>query len=321
MSLPTRALGRNGPQVTGLGFGLMNLGGAYGFGGSDEDRLAFLDRALHWGETFWDGADIYGDTEDLVGKWFKRTGKRDQVFFATKFGFTPHGIRSDPEYVRSACEQSLKRLDVDHIDLYYCHRVDGKTPVEKTVEAMAGLKKEGKIRYLGLSEVSAQTLRRAHAVHPISAVQVEYSPFTTDVEDPKIGLLDTCRDLGIALIAYCPLGRGFLAGSIKSLDDIPEGDWRRGVPRFFPEHFRKNLELVDQFHRLAAKKECTVGQLTLAFLLNQGPEIIPIPGTRKLKYLEENLGALKIKLTREEDKEIRKAIESAEVGGERYPPA
>lgn len=322
MSLPTRTLGKNGPQVQALGVGLMSLSHAYGFGGSDEERFAFLDKAFDLGERFWDSADLYGDNEDLLGKWFKRTGKRDQVFLATKFGFTAdHSIRSDPDYVRTACDKSLERLGIDHIDLYYCHRVDGKTPVEKTVEAMAGLKKEGKIHYLGLSEVSAQTLRRAHAVHPISALQTEFSPFTMEIEDHKIGLLDTCRELGTSVIAYSPLGRGVLAGSIKSLDDFPADDWRRSIPRFFPEHFHKNTKLVEQFHTFAKKKNCTVGQLTLAWLSNQGQDIIPIPGTRSVKNLEDNIGSLKVSFTPEEDKEIRKAVEEAEVHGDRYPEA
>ena len=324
--LPTRPLGRNGPQVTALGFGGMGLSMAYGAPEADEQRLEVLDRAYDLGERFWDSADIYGDNEDLIGKWFARTGKRDDIFLATKFAISlkPDGsreVRSDPDYIKEACAKSLKRLGVNSIDLYYCHRVDQKTPIEKTVQAMKELKDEGKIKYLGLSEVSAETLRRAHAVHPISAVQIEYSPFTMDIEDPQIALLQTCRELGVATVAYSPLGRGFVTGQYKSPDDFEEGDFRKNIPRFSEENFPKNLALVDKLATIAKNKDCTAGQLTLAWLLRQGEDIIPIPGTKKIKYLEENLGALDVKLSDSEDKEIRQAIENAEVHGERYPEA
>jgi aryl-alcohol dehydrogenase-like predicted oxidoreductase len=213
----------------------------------------------------------------------------------------------------------LSRLQIETIDLYYCHRVDRKTPIEKTIEAMVELKKEGKIKYLGLSEVSSSTLRRACKVHHIDAVQIEYSPFSTDIEDPKVALLATCRELGVAIVAYSPLGRGFLTGQYKSPDDFEEGDFRKISPRFSKENFSKNLKLVDEIVKLAKKKGCTAGQLTLAWLLAQGDDIIPIPGTKKIKYLEENLGALNLKLTKDEIKEIRNKIEAAEVHGERYP--
>ncbi|KAM0795062.1 NADP-dependent oxidoreductase domain-containing protein [Usnea florida] len=322
-SLPTRHLGRNGPQVTALGFGAMGLSAFYGSPESDEERFKILDKAYEMGETFWDSADIYMDNEDLIGKWFKRSGKRNDIFLATKFGLTPVDgsmtIRSDPEYVKEACAKSLQRLGIPTIDLYYCHRLDGKTPVEKTVEAMAQLKKEGKIKYLGLSEVSSASLRRAHAIHPISAVQIEYSPFTTDIELPEIGLLKTCRELGVATIAYSPLGRGMLTGAYKSPADFEEGDFRSGSPRFSAENFPKNLKLVEKIKDIAHKKGCTPGQLTLAWLLAQGEDVIPIPGTKKIKYLEENIAALDVKLTSSENAEIRKAVENAEVHGERYP--
>ena len=324
--LPTRPLGHNGPQVTALGFGAMGLSIAYGAPEADEQRMELLDRAYELGERFWDSADVYSDNEDLLGKWFTRTGKRHDIFLATKFAVVtkPDGsreVRSDPEYVKEACAKSLKRLGVDSIDLYYCHRVDQKTPIEKTVQAMKELKDEGKIKYLGLSEVSADTLRRAHAVHPISAVQIEYSPFTMDIEDPEIALLKTCRELGVATVAYSPLGRGFVTGQYKSPDDFEEGDFRKFVPRFSKENFPKNLALVDKLAAIAKNKDCTTGQLTLAWLMRQGEDIIPIPGTKKIKYLEENLGALDVKISDSEDKEIRKAIENAEVHGERYPEA
>ena len=324
--LPTRQLGKDGPQVTALGFGAMGLSGFYGATESDEDRLKFLDRLYELGCLNWDSADMYMDNEDLLGKWFAQNkDKREKVFIATKFANlrSPDGKsitqRSDKAYVKEACAKSLKRLGLPTIDLYYCHRVDGKTPIEETVQAMADLKKEGKIRYLGLSEVSADTLRRACKVHHIAAVQIEYSPFTMDIENPQINLLKTCRELGVATIAYSPLGRGFITGAYRSPDDFEEGDFRKRAPRFSEENFPKNLELVDHIIALAKKKGCTAGQLTLAWLMRQGDDIIPIPGTKKLKYLEENLGALDVKLSEDEDREIRQAVEKAEVVGERYP--
>lgn len=322
--LPTRQLGRHGPQVTAIGFGLMGLSGMYGTTESDEDRFKILDAAYEAGETNWDSADMYKDSEDLIGKWFKRTGKRSEIFLATKFGNRFHEDRSrrvcsDPAYAREACEKSLRRLGVPTIDLYYCHRLDGITPIEKTIEAMAQLKKEGKIRYLGLSECSSESLRRAHQVHPISAVQIEYSPYALDIESPQIALLKTCRELGVAVVAYSPLGRGMLTGAYKSPDDFEEGDFRKVAPRFSKENFPKNLELADHIGKIAQHKGCTPGQLTLAWLMAQGEDIIPIPGTKKLKYLKENLGALDVKLTKEEEQEIRQAVEKVEVVGERYP--
>jgi len=321
-SLPTRPLGKNGPQVSALGFGAMGLSIAYGAAGSDEERLEFLDHLFSLGETFWDSADAYGDSEDLLGKWFAKTGKRSEIFLATKFGIdmsAGFALRSDREYIFKAVEKSLKRLGTDCIDLYYMHRTDGKTPIEETVKAMKELKDQGKIKYLGLSEVSAATLRRAYAIHPISAVQIEYSPFALEIEDPKIGLLAACRELGVAVIAYSPLGRGFLTGSIKSPDDFADDDFRKISPRFQGENFNKNLVLVNQIDALAKKKGCTAGQLTLAWLMAQGEDIIPIPGTKKTKYLEENLGALKVELTESEIEEIRKDVEAVEIVGGRYP--
>ncbi|PSS27093.1 hypothetical protein M430DRAFT_94091 [Amorphotheca resinae ATCC 22711] len=320
--LPTRKLGKNGPEVTALGLGLMGISAFYGATQPDEERFKVLDRAYELGQTFWDSADMYQDSEDLIGRWFKRTGKRDEIFLATKFAnkWTKDSmtVDSSPEYCKEACERSLKRLGIKTIDLYYVHRVDKVTPIEKTVEALVELKNEGKIKYLGLSEVSAATLRRACKVHHIDAVQMEYSPFSIDIEKPQIDLLRTCRELGVAVIAYSPLGRGFLTGQYRSRADFEEGDFRLISPRFSEENFPKNLKLVDGIAALAQKKKITPGQLTLAWLLAQGDDIIPIPGTKKIKYLEENLGALDVKLTSEEEKEIRQLVEAAEVHGGRY---
>ncbi|KAF4623434.1 hypothetical protein D9613_002342 [Agrocybe pediades] len=316
--LPTRKIGND--NVTAIGFGLMGLSAFYGAIESDEERFKVLDAAVELGCTNWDSSDIYGDSEDLLGKWFKRTGKRNDIFLATKFGITPTGADGRPEYVRASVEKSLKRLGVDQIDLYYYHRVDQTIPIEITVRAMAELVKEGKVRYLGLSEVTATTLRRAHAVHPIAAVQLEYSPICLDIEDEKIGLLKACRELGIAVIAYSPVGRGMLTGTYKSHDDIPKDDWRSTVPKFGPDNFPNILKLADGLADVGKRHDATAGQVALAWLLAQGEDIIPIPGTKKIKYLKENLGALSIKLSVEEVAEIRTIAENADVNnGERYP--
>lgn len=266
----------------------------------------------------------YGDNEDLLGKWFKANpDKRNDIFLATKFAVKVNGtdraIDSSPEYCKAACAKSLQRLGVQHIDLYYCHRVDQKTPIEKTVEAMAELKKEGKINYLGLSEVSSETLRRACKVHHIAAVQVEYSPFALEIEGQQIDLLKTCRELGVAVVAYSPLNRGMLSGTLKSPDDFEASDFRRFAPRFSAENFPKNLKLVDQITSIASKKGVTPAQLTLAWLMAQGDDIFPIPGTTKAARLEENLGSVKVQLSKEEEQTIRKACDEAEIGGTRYP--
>lgn len=304
----------------------MGLSSFYGEVASDEERFKILDRAYELGQTNWDSADVYGDSEDLIGKWFARTGKRSEIFLATKFAnkVLPNGRReidSSPEYCKQAAEKSLKRLGVESIDLYYCHRVDKKTPIEKTIQAMVELKNEGKIKCLGLSEVSSETLRRACKVHHIDAVQIEYSPFAIDIENSQIALLKTCRELGVATVAYSPLGRGFVTGAYRSPDDFEPNDFRRSQPRFSAENFPKNLKLTDGLVNLAKKKRCTAGQLSLAWLLAQGDDIIPIPGTKKIKYLEENLGALEVQLTADEEKEIRKLVEGAEVHGARYSAA
>ncbi|KAJ6517191.1 Aldo/keto reductase [Mycena vitilis] len=273
----------------------------------------------------WDTADVYRDSEELIGKWFQRTGKRDEIFLATKFGFTAvdgrHAINGTPEYARKAIGQSLKRLGVDCVDLYYLHRADPQVPIETTVKAMAEFVKEGKVKYLGLSEVSAATLRRAHAVHPIAAVQVEYSPFTLDVEDPKIALLQTCRELGVATVAYSPLGRGLLSGLIRSPEDLDPDDFRRKVERYNAANFPNILKITDGLAAIGKKHNATSSQVALAWLLAQGDDIIPIPGTKKIKYLDENLGAVKVKLSAEDAAAVRKlAVEADAQHGERYPP-
>jgi len=318
MSLPTRKIGKS--QVTAIGFGTMGLSAFYGSPGSDEERLEFLDALYASGCTFWDTADRYGDSEDLLSKWFKKSGKRDEIFLATKFGVTPKGINGTPEYCKEAFEKSLQRLGVDSVDLYYLHRADKNVPIEKTVGAMAEFVRAGKVKYLGLSECSAETLRRAHAVHPISAFQVEYSPFTLDIEDENVGLLKTCRELGITVIAYSPLGRGLITGQYKSPDDFEDGDFRRSVARYSKENFPRILQLADGLKQIGEKHNATAGQVALAWLLAQGEDIIPIPGTRKTKYLKENLGALKVNLTPADLQQVRVEAQNADAAqGDRYP--
>ncbi|KAK3714180.1 hypothetical protein LTR37_007982 [Vermiconidia calcicola] len=323
--LPKRKLGKNGPEVTAMGYGAMGLSAFYGAPKPDEERFKLFDKAYEAGELFWDSADVYGDNEDLIGQWFKNNpGKRENIFLATKFANKqlPNGgreIDSSPEYCRSSCEKSLKRLGLLFVDLYYVHRLDGKTPVEKTMEVMKQLKEEGKIKYIGLSECSADSLRRACKVEHVDAVQIEYSPFALDIESEDIGVLKACRELGCAVVAYSPIGRGMLGGSIRSPSDFEEGDFRKFAPRFSEENFPKNLQLVDRITEIANKKGVTPSQLTLAWILAQGDDFFPIPGTTNPQRLEENLGALKVSLTKEEEKEIRDACEKAQVHGSRYP--
>ena len=294
-------------------------------GRDDNESIATIHRALELGVTLLDTADMYGPfkNEELVAKAIE--GKRDRVVLATKFGIVRdpndssiRGINGRPEYVKQACEGSLRRLKTDHIDLYYQHRVDPQTPIEDTVGAMAELVTEGKVRHLGLSEAGADTLRRAFKVHPITALQSEYSLWT---RDPENGILETCRELGIGFVAYSPLGRGFLTGQFKKYEDLPEGDYRRSSPRFQGENFQKNLELVDRVSELAREKGCTSSQLALAWVLAQRVDIVPIPGTKRRKYLEDNIGAADINLTPADLQRIEQAFPAHEVQGPRYPEA
>ncbi|KAH8082762.1 putative aldo-keto reductase [Filobasidium floriforme] len=324
--IPTAKLGSNGPAIPRLGFGLMGLSAFYGGYESDEKRFEVLDRAIELGETFWDTSDIYGDNEDLLGKYFKHNpSARSKIFLATKFAGQFDGqtmtVDSSPEYAKKALEKSLQRLGLDSVDLYYVHRIDGKTPIEKTMEFLKEAQQQGKIKYIGLSEASARTLRRASKIVHIDAVQLEYSPFALECEadDDRYGVLKACRELGTAIVAYSPLGRGLLTGQFRSPDDFEDGDFRKYTPRFSKENFPKNLEIVDKIEQLAKKKNVTPGQLTLAWLLAQGDDIFPIPGTKKIKYLEENVGGADVKLSKEEVDEIRQVVEAAEVAGGRYP--
>ncbi|KAJ7300908.1 Aldo/keto reductase [Mycena albidolilacea] len=317
----TRKIGDS--TFSAIGFGAMGISTYYGAVESDEERFKVLDAAHAAGSTFWDTADVYGDSEELLGKWFKRTGKRADIFLASKFGFTPsYSLDGSPEYVRKAAESSLKKLGVDYIDLYYMHRADAKVPIEHTVGALAEFVQAGKIKHIGLSEISAATLRRAHAVHPIAAIQVEYSPFTLDIEDPKIGLLATARELGVQVVAYSPLGRGLLTGQYKSLDDFEDGDFRKAIPRYSAENFPNILKLAAGLKAIGEKYGgATAGQVALAWVLAQGEDIIPIPGTKKVKYLEENVAALKLKLSAEDVQAVREVASQADAAqGERYPP-
>jgi aryl-alcohol dehydrogenase-like predicted oxidoreductase len=316
-----RNLGRQGLVVSKLGLGCMGMSEFYGTADEDES-VATIQRAVELGVTFIDTADIYGPftNERLVGKAI--ADRRDEVVLATKFGNerredgTWIGVNGKPEYVRSACDASLSRLGVDHVDLYYQHRVDPEVPIEETVGAMKELVEAGKVRYLGLSEAAPATIRRAHEVHPISALQSEYSLFTRDVEDE---ILPSLRELGVGFVAYSPLGRGFLTGQIKSLKDLPEGDTRAArFPRFQEENFRKNLELVERVKEISAEKDVTPGQLALAWLLRQGDDIVPIPGTKRRKYLEENAAAASLNLTAEDLRRIEEAMPKGSVAGERY---
>jgi aryl-alcohol dehydrogenase-like predicted oxidoreductase len=316
-----RNLGSEGLVVSALGLGCMGMSEFYGTGDEDES-IATIDRAIELGVTFLDTADMYGPftNERLVGKAI--AGRRDQVVLATKFGNERRedgswvGVNGRPEYVRRACDASLERLGVETIDLYYQHRVDPEVPIEDTVGAMSELVEEGKVRYLGLSEAAPETVRRAHAVHPISALQSEYSLFSRDVEDE---VLPTLRELGIGFVAYSPLGRGFLTGAWRSMDDLPEDDTRSGrFPRFSEENFRQNLELAERVREIAAEKDATPGQLALAWLLYQGKDIVPIPGTKRRQYLEENAAAADLELTDEDLRRIEEAIPRGSAAGERY---
>ena len=321
----TRVLGRNGARVSALGLGCMGMSEFYG-AGDDAESLATIRLALDRGVTLLDTADMYGPftNEQLVGRAIQ--GRRDEVFVATKFGIvreeanpSRRGISGRPEYVRAACDASLKRLGVGHIDLYYQHRVDPQVPIEDTVGAMAGLVTAGKVRYLGLSEASSQTIERAARVHPITALQTEFSLWSRDLEEN--GVLATCRRLGIALVAYSPLGRGFLTGALARPEDLAPDDFRRNNPRFQGENFSRNLRLVEQVRALAAEKGCTAAQLALAWVLAQGEDIVAIPGTKRRSRLEENLGALEVRLSREDLEALDRVFPLGAAAGTRYPPA
>lgn len=297
--MQTRTLGPTGPEVSALGLGCMGMSEFYG-AHDDADSIRLIHHALDAGLNFFDTADVYGPhtNEVLVGKAIK--GRRDEVFLATKFGIVrdptdpkKRGVDGRPDYVKSACDASLQRLGIDHIDLYYQHRIDRSVPIEDTMGALAGLVAAGKVLHVGLSEPSTATLERAHKVHPVTAVQSEYSLWTRDPED---GVLQTCERLGIGFVPYSPLGRGFLTGAIKSPDDFAADDYRKTSPRFMGENFARNLELVDRVREIAASRHCTPGQIALAWVLAQGPHIVPIPGTKRVKYLDENIGALDVQL-------------------------
>ncbi len=324
--MKTRVLGRNGPVVSALGLGCMGMSAFYGGRGDDAASIAVIHRALERGVTLLDTADMYGPhtNEVLVGKAI--ADRRAQVFLATKFGVRldakdpqARGVDGRPEYVQAACEASLQRLGVDHIDLYYQHRVDPQVPIEDTVGAMARLVEQGKVRYLGLSEAAPETIRRAHAVHPITALQTEYSLWSREPEDN--GVLATVRELGIGFVPYSPLGRGFLTGAIRSPADFEDGDYRRNSPRFQGENFDRNLALVEQVNAIAADKGVTPGQLALAWVLAQGDDLVPIPGTKRIGYLDENIAALDIHLTEDDRARIDAIFPPDAAAGTRYPAA
>jgi aryl-alcohol dehydrogenase-like predicted oxidoreductase len=317
-----RRVGKNGPLVGALGLGCMGMSEFYG-AGDEAESIRTIHRALELGVTMLDTADMYGPftNEQLVGKAIR--DRRDKVFLATKFGIvrdandpTRRSISGKADYVRTACEASLKRLGVEHIDLYYQHRVDTSTPIEETVGAMADLVKAGKVRYLGLSEAGGANVRRAYAVHPIAALQNEWSLWSRDLEEN--GQLATARELGVSVVAYSPLGRGFLTGAMASPDDFAPDDFRRSSPRFMGENFQKNLDLVRHVEQLAQQKGCTASQLALAWLLAQGSDVIPIPGTKRVKYLEENVGALNVKISDAELQELNAVFPAGAASGARY---
>jgi aryl-alcohol dehydrogenase-like predicted oxidoreductase len=319
MRIPTRALGQ-GLEVSAQGLGCMSMSGVYG-PADDDEGLATIRKALDLGVTFLDTADVYGlgHNEELVGRAI--AGRRDEVVLATKFGIVRRAddrsfrsINGRPEYVRSACDASLERLDVDHIDLYYQHRADPDVPIEETVGAMSELVAAGKVHHLGLSEAAADTIRRAHAVHPISALQSEWSLWSRDLE---ADVIPTARELGVGIVPYSPLGRGFLTGTVSSTDDLARGDFRRGTPRFEGDNFDRNLEVVERVRTIATEKGITPGQLALAWVEAQGDDVVPIPGTKRRAYLEENVAALDVQLTSDDIAELEAVASTSAVAGER----
>jgi aryl-alcohol dehydrogenase-like predicted oxidoreductase len=319
--MQTRKLGEQGLEVSIEGLGCMGMSEFYG-ATDDEESIATIQLALRLGVDFLDTADMYGPftNEELVGRAIK--GRRDEVVLATKFGNVRGengeflGVRGDPEYVHRACDASLRRLGVDHIDLYYQHRVDRDVPIEETVGAMGELVEAGKVRFLGLSEAAPATVRRAHAVHPISALQTEYSLWTRDVEE---AILPTVRELGIGFVAYSPLGRGFLSGRFASPEEIPEGDFRRRNPRFQGENFERNMRIVERVGELAKEHDVTAAQLALAWVMAQGDDVVPIPGTKRRNYLEENVAAAEVQLSDDDLRRLDEAAPPGQTAGDRYP--